>query len=199
MKLPMKQRNSLSYCIFFVFAVCFSCTEVHNPKPKGYNRFDLPKAEYVQLQEPHPYTFEYSKYSVIEPHKSKNSEAHWIDISYPELKATVELTYKDLSTKDNSINSVVFDAHKLTNKHNVKAYAIEESVITTDKGHTAAIFELAGEVPSQFQFFVTDSTSHFLRGALYFPISTKNDSLAPAINYIKKDLYHLINSLDWKN
>jgi len=195
----MKQINSINFIAFFLFIACLSCTEVHNPKPKGYNRFDMPKPEYVKLQESHPYTFEYSKYSVVAPHKSKNSEPHWIDISYPEFGATVELTYKNLQDKGNSINSVVFDSHKLTNKHNVKAYAIEESVITTKKGHTAAIFELSGEVPSQFQFFITDSTKHFIRGALYFPISTKNDSLSPAINYIKTDLYHLINSLDWNN
>jgi gliding motility-associated lipoprotein GldD len=196
----MKLRNSnLYYILLYLCTTCISCTEVYNPKPKGYNRFDLPKPEYIRLQEVHPFTFEYSKYSKVEPHKSKNSEPHWIDISYPELNATVELTYKDIRNKANSINSVVFDSHKLANKHNVKAYAIEEAIITTDHGYTAALFELAGEVPSQFQFFITDSTNHFLRGALYFPISTKNDSLAPAINYIKKDLYHLINSLEWVN
>jgi gliding motility-associated lipoprotein GldD len=57
---------------------------------------------------------------------------------------------------------------------------------------------LSGEVPSQFQFYITDSTRHFLRGALYFPTATKNDSLAPIINYIKQDMIHLLNTTRWK-
>ncbi|WP_332913198.1 hypothetical protein [Algoriphagus boritolerans] len=55
--------------------------------------------------------------------------------------------------------------------------------------------ELSGEVPTQFQFFVTDSTDHFLRGALYFNTAMKNDSLAPVIEHIKIDMTHLMNSV----
>lgn len=191
-----KTRNLLTTTIFLFFL--FSCSNIYNPKPKGYNRFDLPDHEYTLIEENHPFVFEISKHAEISTHKSVATEPHWLDIKYPQLNATVELTYKDLENKENNLKGVLFDSHKLTNKHNVKAYAIDEKVIKTDKGHTAAIFELEGEVPSQFQFFVTDSTEHFLRGALYFPISTKNDSLAPAIEYIKTDLMHLLNSLEWR-
>ncbi len=179
--------------------MAIGCSEVHNPKPKGYNRFDLPPHEYVSYQSKHPYLFEVSRHTEVRPHKSAISEPHWIDIHYPALNATVEITYKDLRLEKNTVDGVVFDSHKLTNKHNIKAYAIDEYVLSTDKGYTASIFELEGEVPSQFQFFVTDSTTNFIRGALYFPISTKNDSLAPAIDYIKKDIFHLLHSLEWKS
>lgn len=173
--------------------------DTFTPKPKGYNRIDLPAHTYKPLQEDHPFTFEISTHSKATPHVSWLSEPHWIDLKYPELNATVELTYKDLKKEKDGVDGLLKDAHKLANKHNVKAYAIEESLIKTPKGYTAAIFELEGEVPSQFQFFITDSTSHFLRGALYFPISTKNDSLRPAIDFIKKDMIHLLNTLEWKN
>jgi gliding motility-associated lipoprotein GldD len=85
----------------------------------------------------------------------------------------------------------------LTSKHQVKANAIDEIVIKTPSGKTATIAELDGEVPSQFQFTITDSTKHFLRGALYFFTKVNNDSLAPAINYMKKDAMHLVNSIEW--
>ena len=62
----------------------------------------------------------------------------------------------------------------------------------------ASVTELEGEVPSQFQFHITDSTDHFLRGALYFKTATKNDSLAPAIEFLKSDIIHLLNTLEWK-
>jgi gliding motility-associated lipoprotein GldD len=62
----------------------------------------------------------------------------------------------------------------------------------------AVIAEIDGEVPSQFQFTMTDSSRNFLRGALYFNVKVQNDSLRPAIEYVKKDVIHLINTLDWK-
>ena len=65
----------------------------------------------------------------------------------------------------------------------------------TPEGYTGVVAELSGEVPTQFQFFVTDSTDHFLRGALYFNTAMKNDSLAPVIEYIKVDMAHLMNSV----
>jgi gliding motility-associated lipoprotein GldD len=60
------------------------------------------------------------------------------------------------------------------------------------------IAELEGDVPSQFQFTVTDSAKNFLRGALYFNTKVANDSLAPAIEYMKMDMMHLINTLEWR-
>jgi gliding motility-associated lipoprotein GldD len=70
--------------------------------------------------------------------------------------------------------------------------------MVTPKGKTALIAEISGEVPSQFQFTMTDSTKNFLRGALYFNTKVQNDSLAPAIDFMKKETMHLINTLEWK-
>ena len=108
------------------------------------------------------------------------------------------LTYKPLENNTDLLNQHLGDAYKLTAKHQIKASAIEQSILTTPKGHVAAIAELSGEVPSQFQFYSTDSVNHFLRGALYFPTSTKNDSLAPVIEFIKMDMVHLLNTLEWQ-
>ncbi len=91
------------------------------------------------------------------------------------------------------------DAYTLTAKHQIKASAIDEIITKTPSGKTAVIAELEGEVPSQFQFTVTDSTENFLRGALYFNTKVANDSLAPAIEFMKKDIMHLINTLSWKD
>jgi gliding motility-associated lipoprotein GldD len=70
--------------------------------------------------------------------------------------------------------------------------------VKTPGGRTVVVAELDGEVPSQFQFTTTDSTQNFLRGALYFNVPVQNDSLQPAIEYMKKDVMHLINTLRWK-
>jgi gliding motility-associated lipoprotein GldD len=89
------------------------------------------------------------------------------------------------------------DAYTLTAKHQIKASGIDEIITKTGKGETAVIAELEGEVPSQFQFTITDSTKNFLRGALYFNTKVHNDSLAPAIEYMKKDIMHMINTFEW--
>ena len=91
------------------------------------------------------------------------------------------------------------DAYTLTSKHQIKAYAIDEVITRTRSGHTAVIAELEGDVPSQFQFTITDSTKNFLRGALYFNTKVQNDSLEPAIEYMKKEIMHLINTFEWKD
>ena len=122
-----------------------------------------------------------------------------MNIKYPTLGAEVQLTYKNLAGDQKMRNEYIEDSRKLINKHNVKAYGIEETKITTASGLQAFVFSLTGQVPTQFQFYTTDSTRHFLRGALYFQTATENDSLAPAIKYISQDMIHLLNTLKWKN
>lgn len=168
------------------------------PKPRGYNRIDLPEAMYVSLPDTFPYDFDYSSYARILPDTSWIAEPYWINIYYPKLDANVQLTYKPLDGSEKKLKEHLRDAYKLTSKHQIKASAIEESVIKTPSGKTAVVEELSGEVPSQFQFFITDSTRHFLRGALYFRTATQNDSLEPVIEYVKKDMIHMLNTLEWK-
>lgn len=177
----------------------FSCGGDFLPKPKGYNRIDLPERDFVVLDEEVPYVFEYSKNASVEPDSFNLAEKSWINLNYNAFGGKVHLTYLPLDTKGKDLKTVMNDAINLTAKHQVKAYGIEESVLITPKGYTGVVAELSGEVPTQFQFFVTDSTSNFLRGALYFNTSMKNDSLAPVIEYIKVDLIHLINTLEFKN
>ncbi|CAM3714156.1 gliding motility lipoprotein GldD [Pontibacter korlensis] len=191
---------SLKACMWIgLTAGVAACGAEYTPKPKGYNRIDLPSQAYQQLQEDHPYSFEYSAHAKIRPDSSGIAQPHWINIIYPSLGANVQLTYKDLQNSNEVLNDLVEDARKLTAKHQIKAYAIEESEIKISSGDVASVFELEGEVPSQFQFYVTDSTEHFLRGALYFRTATQNDSLAPVIEFVKKDIIHLLNTLEWKS
>lgn len=190
-----------SYFYLFIILFCFSaCGSVEFvPKPKGFNRIDLPNAKYQALAiDSFPYDFEVSEVSRIRPDSSHISEPFWIHILYPNFDADVQITYKYFPDNPEYLKEFINDAHKLTSKHQVKAYAIEESLIQTPSGKVAAVYELEGEVPSQFQFYITDSTKHFIRGALYFKTATDNDSLAPVIDYIKTDMVQLLNTLEWK-
>jgi gliding motility-associated lipoprotein GldD len=178
-------------------SACTSTSD-YTPKPKGYNRIDLPPHSYQQLAPGHPYTFEYSRYAKIRRDSSYLAQPHWINVYYPSLHANVQITYADVNRSSKLFNKLLEDARKLTSKHQIKASAIDESVLETPHGMRVAVFELSGEVPSQFQFYTTDSTRHFFRGALYFPTATANDSLAPVISYVKKDIVQLLNTLQYK-
>ncbi|WP_291786120.1 gliding motility lipoprotein GldD [Cecembia sp.] len=191
----MSRNFNLIIPLLLIFA---GCAGDYLPKPMGYNRIDLPERSFTELENGRPYTFEHSVHALVEADSFNLEQKAWINLNYQKLGGKVHFTYLELDTKGKDIKTVVNDAVNLTAKHQVKAYGIEESVLLTPKGYTGVVAELTGEVPTQFQFFVTDSTRNFLRGALYFETAMKNDSLAPAIEYIKVDMAHLINTLEFK-
>lgn len=191
--------KTLTWTIMLVLLwMSLGCEVEYSPKPRGFNRLDLPAREYTHLPDSFPYYFEISTAARIYRDSSYIAERYWMDIFYPGITANIQLTYKDLNNDQQYMQELVNDSYKLASKHQIKAYSIEESVVVTPAGKSAVVTELEGEVPSQFQFFVTDSTQNFLRGALYFRTSTKNDSLAPAIEYMKMDILHMLNTLEWK-
>jgi gliding motility-associated lipoprotein GldD len=184
--------------VFLLSVGWTACTQDYQPKPKGYNRLILPSAEYRITPDSLPYQFEYSKHARLLRDSSMLRERHWVEIYYPDLKANIHITYKRIGNNDQLLKEFMNDAYHLTAKHQIKAYAIDEMISKTPSGKTAVIAEIDGEVPSQFQFTITDSTKNFLRGALYFNTRVQNDSLKPAIEYMKKEVMHLINTVEWK-
>ena len=191
------KKNIVLVLIVFCF-LTGGCQKEFLPKPLGYNRLVLPEHEYLPLPDTLPYQFEYSKHATLLADTSRIRENFWVEIYYPLLKANIHITYKTIQNKK-LLKEYLDDSYTLTAKHQIKAYAINEVITKTPSGKTAVIAELEGEVPSQFQFTVTDSTQNFLRGALYFNTQVANDSLAPAIEYMKKDLMQIINTLEWRN
>ena len=200
---PSTLQSSLKRVPYLAFAVVFllssACTSDYVPKPNGFNRINLPPTAYVSLPDTLPYDFEYSKYAKIYPDTSYQAEPYWLNIYYPNYAANIQLTYKPVNNDRERLATLLEDAYRLTANHQIKASSIDEAVIGTPSGKKALVAELTGEVPSQFQFYITDSTQHFLRGALYFRTATANDSLAPVIEYIKADMIHLLNTLEWRD
>lgn len=176
-----------------------ACESSYLPKPYGYNKIILPQFTYQSLGDSLPYKFEVNTLAIVNPDTGALSENYWLDIDYPDFDASIQITYKPLFNRQKELQEYLRDAFNLTSKHQVRAYAIEESIIQTPHNKTGVIAELSGEVPTPFQFFSTDSSYHFLRAALYFNTATKNDSLAPVIDYLKKDMIHMLNTLEWKN
>lgn len=195
----MIARKILSATFIISIATFFSCERNFLPKPLGYNRLELPDPSYKSLPDTLPYKFEYSVHAKLLDDTSAINERYWIELYYPALKSNIHITYKKINNNKKLLKEYLDDAYTLTTKHQIKAYGINEVITKTKAGQTAVIAEIEGEVPSQFQFTITDSTKNFLRGALYFNTKVQNDSLAPAIEYMKKDVMHIINTFEWQN
>jgi gliding motility-associated lipoprotein GldD len=190
-------RQWAAYIIMGFFAL-MACKNDFMPKPKGFNRIVLPDNEFRPLPDTFPYQFEYSEHANILKDSSWIAEPYWIDLYYPEFKASIQISYKPVKKSEVLLKEYMATSYRLTSEHQVKAYSIEEAIMQTQLGKTAVLAHLRGEVPSQYQFFTTDSVNHFLRGALYFNTATQNDSLQPVIEFMRKDIVHLLNTLQWR-
>ena len=194
----MKIVHYLTYLFFsFTILVFFiSCKEHYTPKSKGYVKVKYPEKQYIEFDTTAPFTFEYPVYARVVPDKSPNAEPHWYNIKYPDFNATIYLSYKDVQ---NNLQAFIEDSRELAYKHSIKAEAIDESLIRdTSREVFGIIYDLRGNTASSVQFFTTDSTEHFLRGSLYFNTQPNRDSLRPVIQFIRKDIIHLIETLRWK-
>ncbi len=174
-----------------------SCEQSYTPKPRGYFRLDLPKKEYVLFDTTFPYQFEKPVYAVITHDPLSPAEKYWINLNFPSFNATVHFSYKQV---DNNLFDYLEDSHRMISKHIPKADAIYDSIIIDrERNVFGLIYELEGSgAASPYQFFLTDSVSHFVRGSLYFNFTPNNDSLEPVIEFIREDIDHLINTFAWK-
>lgn len=179
--------------LFFLY----SCQQHYTPKPRGYFRIDLPEKKYQQFDTTFPYAFEYPVYATITNDPLTPAEKYWININYLPFNATLHISHKKV---ENNLIEYLEDAHKMVSKHIPKADAIYDSlIIEREKNIFGLVYELEGSgAASPYQFFLTDSVSNFVRGALYFNIIPNNDSLEPVIDFIKKDIERMIGTFRWK-
>ncbi len=176
----------------FLGFLVVSCSQETQPKPPGELRLEYPKAAYQKFSAPCDFSFEYSNFAKIENAKNPC----WYYIDYPKMKAKVFITYFPIK---NDFDLHVKESEKMVYEHTIKASAIDtKSFNFPDRKVFGNFYELQGPTASNLQFFATDSTKHYLTANLYFNTRPKPDSLAPAINYIKDDLRHLIETLEWK-
>jgi gliding motility-associated lipoprotein GldD len=174
------------------------CSEDYTPKPRGYFRIDLPSSAYQKFENNCPFTFEYSKFATINQYHGNQVEDCWYNIAYPRFNATIHLSYSALKNK-RDLEVQLSNARTLVYKHTVKADAIDEKpIIFETKKVFGLCYNLSGNSASQSQFYITDSTSHFVRCALYFNSSPNADSIGPVLNFINADIDRFINSFQWK-
>lgn len=196
----MKAKACLFYFVLFTGFV--SCNSEYIIKPRGYFKIDLPPKKYRLFNPPeYPYAFEYPVYGTVVKDtlffEQRPENPYWINIEFPQFSGRIHISYKEIGK--NNFDSLVNDAFTMSYKqHTYKASAIEPAPFTTPTGIEGVYFTLKGNTATANQFFVTDSVRHFLRGALYFNATPNEDSLRPVNEFLKKDLEHLINTIQWK-
>ncbi len=183
--------------ILFVFASC-SGNHDYSPKPRGYYRIVFPKKDYQAYDAGCPFNFLYPKYAVIEPDKIGGTKPCWLNMQFPQFKGTLHLSYEHIQSKK-EFNELVEDAHKLSFKHTVKATSIDQGMIAyPDRSVYGIYYTIDGNAASSVQFYLTDSTKNYIRGALYFNTEPRLDSIQPVLTFVKKDVDLMIKSFRWK-
>lgn len=184
-----------SKLLLFLLPFLVACAEDYTPKPKGYPRIDLPDRAYITFESDCPYSFEVHERSIVSRAK-ENSRPCWLNIDYPQLNCRIHLSYVAI---DGNLNKLLEDSRNLVYKHTIKASAINQrDMMNEDARVYSRIFEIEGDAASSVQFYSTDSSTHFVRGALYFNAASNADSLRPAIDYVREDVNHLVKSLKWQ-
>jgi gliding motility-associated lipoprotein GldD len=178
--------------LIFIVGLLFSCSKEQKPKPYGELRLEYPKAKY-QAFDACQYDFEVSDFAKIANAKNPC----WYYIDYPGMKAKIFITYFPIH---NDLSLHIRESEKMVYEHTIKASSIDTKTFNyPDRNVYGSFYELKGQTASNIQFYITDSTQHYVTGNLYFNTRPKPDSLAPAVKYIKNDLLHLIDTFKWKH
>lgn len=191
------------FCIFLLIFIISSCDEpTYTPKPRGYFQLTFPEKKYHLFQEKnYPYSFEYPTYARIEKDslffEKKAENPWWINITFPTLGGKLFFSYKEINQKENKLSKLLNDSHTMSYYHTKRADYINDPVFHTANNVHGVLYDVGGNAASSYQFFATDSHTHFIRCALYFDVTPNKDSLKPATDFLKQDIEHLIQTLKW--
>lgn len=193
----MKRQKENRYLIILiiVFSV-IGCREKAVPKPRGYFRIDLPEKTYTLFNTSCPFSFEYPTYGRISYELEGSSEPCWFNIEFPRYRAKIHISYKKIN---DNLEAILKESYDFAYSHTVKADAItEQPYLNENTGVYGILFDIKGNTASSVQFFVTDSSRNYLRGALYFTSQPEADSLAPVIEFFRADIVHMVETMKWK-
>lgn len=172
---------------------------IGTPRPRGYFRINMPDKKYAVYDAECPFSFEIPDYCKMYMSAAPNAEPCWRDLYFKPFKATLYLSYNDV-TSDTMLGQLINDSWELVEAHHNVALGLRDSsIIRPDAKVYGTVLTLGGNAATQMQFYFTDSTNHFLRGSLYFYAMPNKDSIAPVLDYIRKDIYNMAATLKWKD
>ena len=186
-----------------ISTVLSSCHGDYTPKPKAYPRVIYPEKKY-EMYDPAdcPFKFEKPVYATVTQDTVFRGQQImtikcWLNVNFPSLNGTINLTYKEINDTM-KLERLIEDAHKMSFRHTEKADYIDEIRIANDHGVGGILYDVGGNAASNVQFFLTDTTHNFLRGALYFNSEPNTDSMAPVVAFVKDDMKRMLKTFQWK-
>ena len=183
-------KNKSGYFLWIWILLFVGCQEEVIPKPKAMLRLEYPPSEYEMMETDH---FKFLKNQISELKEQKGTS---LTLDYPTMKGSLFITYKGV---DNNIGKLLVDAQRLSIEHSSKADGILPHPFVNEKDKVYGMFfEVVGDAASQAQFYVTDSTDHFVTGSLYFYTRPNYDSIYPAATYLQNDIKKFMESIRWK-
>ncbi len=182
--------------IFFLFFACNS--HDYSPKPRGFHRVVFPEHSYHTPKTGCPFSFEIPIYSILTTDENRNAMPCWKNLDFPQFNARLHLSYFNIGPHS-TLEQLTEDARTFVFKHTTMASAIEQKDIFIKEQNIYGLeYEIQGNTASNYQFFISDKSKHYLRGALYFNEKPHLDSIQPVLDFVKKDIRHLINSTKWQ-
>lgn len=196
-----KELSPLLALLMLVLASCGGGDTAYVPKPKAYPRMDLPTKSYQPFSAADfPMSMELPAYAQMKADTNAQGihTPGWYNLQFPLFDMTLHMTYYEF--KDWAFfDSLLYDTRKLVNKHLQKADDIlERPTSSLNPEAKGLIFSIQGNTATNFNFYLTDSVKHFVRGALYFNNRTESDSVAPVFQFVEQDVYHMIKTMHWK-
>ena len=194
-----------AFHFFSIIILCISLSSCHGdymPKPKAYPRIVYPEKKY-EMYDPASCPFKFKKpvYAHMQEDTAffgkRPTEPCWMNMVFPDFNGTINLTYKEIN-KTMTLDRLLDDAHKLSFKHTKKANFIDENLIVNKHGVSGIFYNVGGDAATNIQFFLTDSTHHYIRGSLYFFNEPNTDSMAPVLGFIRQDIDTMISTFEWK-
>ncbi len=180
----------IAFMASLLFSYLQSCGEDPVPKPRAQLRLEYGDANYSKIDTDCPFRFEQSDET-----RADINDKCWVNLEYPELRASINMTYRPV---EGNLQELLREAEKLTFNHTIKADGISSRPYSNKERRVyGSVFEVTGNAASPIQFHVTDSTRHFITGAVYFDVQPNYDSIRPAIRHLEKDIVKLIESLEW--
>ncbi|GHE46271.1 gliding motility lipoprotein GldD [Sphingobacterium griseoflavum] len=184
---------------WFIISLLFACQAPdHSPKPRGFFRIDLPEKSYTVAATGCPFLFEQPTYAKLSPDQTDGAHPCWKNLDFPQFNARLHLSYFGINAEA-PLKQLTEDARTFAFKHTTKATSIDQVKIhKPEKKLYGVTYLIHGNTASNLQFFVSDSSKHYLRGALYFHEKPHLDSIQPVLDFIQQDIEHLLHTFTWK-
>jgi len=194
MNQKMNRSFLILFLLFYFFVSCVTPDEQPIPKPKSYFRIDFPEKKYIPFIDNFYYNFEIPVYSQIG--KIPGSPDGHMVLVFPKYKADLIIKYLKIDTSFTYLTEKVkSDAYY----HSFKADAIDEKEFTNSESNVYGVtYEITGSSACNYLFYLSDSVKNMLTGELLIKANPNYDSLKPSIDFIKSDIKHLIETLEWK-